>query len=234
MILKTITAGPLVHQMLYTNIRVQEGDNYAVRQLKSDLRRAQRQWLRSQKLWAEAILLANFTAADFFCTLTFSPECRPNCRGEINARFGYFVKKLRADGRRVRYLKCVEHKHGAAHYHIHAVLSGATAAEIRACWIYGRASVQPFDPQRAVPHRGVDGLIRTGLAAYMVKERPDKLGQKCIQCSQRDSRLIYPTIEREFVPDCYDMLVPTDARLIRRSTPAENVFGMIQTQTYIR
>lgn len=233
MILKTITAGPLVHQMLYTNIRVQEDDNPATRQLKGDLRRAQRQWIRNQKLWAEAIILANFTECDFFCTLTFSPEERPNCRAESNRRFNYFVKKLRRGEKLIRYIKCVEHKHGAAHYHIHAIISGATAAEIRGSWLYGRACVQRFDPGQAVPHIGLDGVVHSGLAAYMVKERPDKLGQKCIQCSQRGSRLVHPQIEREFVPEHYDMAVPPDARLIRRSTPAENVFGMIQTQSYV-
>lgn len=232
-VLKTIAAGPLVHQMLYTNIRVQEDDNDATRQMKGDLRRAQRQWLRSQKLWAEAVLLANFTENDFFCTLTFSPEARPNCRSEINSRFNYFVKKLRQDGSQIRYMKCVEHKHGNAHYHIHAVISGASAKRIRDNWLYGRASVQRFEPARALPHIGMDGKAHPGLAAYMVKERPDKLGQKCIQCSQRGSRLIHPEIERIIVPDHYEMTVPPNALPVRRSTPAANAFGMIQTQTYV-
>lgn len=225
MILKTICAGPLRQQILYSNIRVQEDDTLEARRQKHEIRRQADYWMRSKHHAMAALILANFDGSALWVTLDFRPEALPPDRAKVSRRFGLLCHRLRADGRTIHYIKCMEHRHGAGRWHIHAIMDGCTAADITAAWPYGGAYVKALDPARVVPHRCPDGSISGGLARYICKELPDKPGQRTYQASTRSARLRRPEVTRQVVPDDYIISPPIGCTIIEGKILAVNPCG---------
>ena len=101
----------------------------------------------SQKVWNDHtrkescrfLFLNNFHDGDLFVTLTFRDE--PADMTTILNRKHYFIKKLNAiAGVEIKYLGCIETFNANGDQvlpHLHLVISGASAADIKKAWIYG-------------------------------------------------------------------------------------------------
>lgn len=228
MILKTIIAGLLRQQILYTNIRITDFDTLEARREKKDIRRQSDYWQRSKKDALGALIAANFTDdTAYWCTFDFRDADLPASRDKVSNRFGYMIRKIKQDrpGAVVRYIKSMEHRHGAGRWHVHAVISGASPDELKRAWIYGRVKIDPLDIYRVFPHRRPDGSIAEGLAAYLVKELPEKIGQRLYQTSTRDARLKRPDVIRQHVPDDYIIVPPDGCKVLEGRTLAVNPCG---------
>lgn len=130
-VLKVVTSRNEVQEILYTNIRIQESDNLEIRRQKRALKRSVSLYLRSKRRCIEALIQNNFTARDWYCTLTFTEDRLPPEKVKADFRFAYFIKQLRRQGcTDMKYLKVLEHKHGDGRFHFHCLLSG-TALDAR-------------------------------------------------------------------------------------------------------
>ena len=226
-ILKLIETRNECQMILYTNIRVSERDNLEVRRLKNALKRSVSRYLKSKRRCIEALLQHNFTGADYYCVLTFRDEKLPDRSRYADHRFSYFVRQLQKSGvRSVRYLKVLEHKHGAGRYHFHAVVSGDGLTErlIRETWgrTYGQVYVSRFRPWKA-----------PRLAGYLAKEAPDIVGGRVYSRSRPPNGLIDPPVTRESVSDEYQLIVPHGCELIERAPRAENAYGSVETLSWL-
>lgn len=177
--LKTIVAGSLVKQVLYTPPTVRDtgsarGDK---KRVSSAAQQRMNQQTSCEKL--EWMLAANYRRGDLVVTLTFDDEHLPDTRqGVLRC-----LKKFRSSLSRVRRRKGKnplvmvwgnpEHKHGDGRWHIHCVINatGADYADIRSCWPYGSdIEIKSFRLDKEQNY--------ASLARYMCKERPEHLGQK--------------------------------------------------------
>lgn len=231
--LKTVYAGPLRQQILYDNIRLSNLDSREQMIKKSEIKYQADYWVRTKHHALAALILENFTADDLFCTLSFSDETLPVRREEVSRRFGYFRQKLRADGRAIRYVKNIEHRHGTGRWHTHCVLSGATKAEVAAAWIYGQCKISQLDPGRVVAYEIRPGQRRGGLAAYMCKEIPDKAGQRVFQRSVREAALKTPFVDRHEVGDNFVLRPPAGVKVIDQRPLVVNPFGSSELLEYL-
>lgn len=226
-VLKVVTSRNEVQEILYTNIRIQESDNLEIRRQKRALKRSVSLYLRSKRRCVEALIQNNFTARDWYCTLTFTEDRLPPEKVKADFRFAYFIKQLRRQGcTDMKYLKVLEHKHGDGRFHFHTVLSGVglTDTLIRGTWgaVYGHAHVSQLRPWD-VP----------GLARYISKEAPDIVNKRSYSRSRPPNGLVDPVVKRLMVPDDYRMVVPFGCRLIEREPRCENAFGSVTTLSYL-
>lgn len=232
--LKTISAGPLRQQILYDNIRLSNLDSRNTMKRKTELREQADYWFRIKHHALAALILENFTADDWFCTLSFSDDTIPAAREDVSRRFAYFRQKLNKQGYMVRYVKNIEHRHGTGRWHTHCVLSGAPKADIEKAWIYGLAKVLPLDPERVVRYTTKSGQICGGLAAYMCKEIPDKAGQRVFQTSIRDAGLRSPTMVREEIKDnSFVLRPPSGVKVVDQRPLCSNPFGSSELLEYL-
>ena len=226
-VLKVVTSRNEVQEILYTNIRIQESDNLEIRRQKRALKRSVSLYLRSKRRCIEALIQNNFTARDWYCTLTFTEDRLPPEKVKADFRFAYFIKQLRRQGcTDMKYLKVLEHKHGDGRFHFHCLLSGTAldADRIRTAWggIYGHAHVSQLRPWD-VP----------GLARYISKEAPDRINRRAYSRSRPPNGLTDPVITREIVSDQYQLAVPYGCRLIEREPRCENAYGSVSTLSYL-
>ena len=171
-VLKMVESRNEVQAILYTNLRISEGDNLEVRRQKRAIQVSVSRYLKSKRRCMEALIQNNFTRQDFYCTLTFTEARLPAEKVKADSRFAYFLRLLRAQGcHDIQYLKVLEHRHGDARFHFHVILHGVgvTAPIIRAAWgdTYGHAVVSRLRPWD-VP----------GLAKYLSKEVPDLVNKR--------------------------------------------------------
>lgn len=72
-------------------------------------------------------MATNFKPTDFFLTLTFDDVHLPQKRAGAMAAVQRFIKLLRKyralQDQDVRYIYCIENKHGSGRYHVHMVLN---------------------------------------------------------------------------------------------------------------
>lgn len=229
MILKTITAGRLVQQCLYDNVQIRDTDSLEARRQKVRLKSVSyNYWNKNQTRALQALIFANFDERDYFCTLTFSGDALPLNRTACARSFGYFARKLRMSGLTPKYVKCMEHRHGVGRWHIHCIMSGCGRSAIRNAWIYGNADVRRLNMRRVLPSANSKGL-----AYYMAKEMPDRPGQRVVQRSRGDARLIVPEPVRQYVSNSYQLHPPIGCEVVMGDTLCINNFGQSQWMTYL-
>lgn len=226
-ILKVVESRNEVQAILYTNLRISEGDNLEVKRQKRAIQVSVSRYLKSKRRCMEALIQNNFTRDDFFCTLTFTEERLPPEKVKADKRFSYFIWMLRKRGcQHIRYLKVLEHKHGSGRFHFHVILAGVglTASVIRETWgnTYGHAHVSQLRPWD-VP----------GLARYLSKEAPDRINKRSYSRSRPPNELTDPVITRELVPDNYELIVPFGCSLIERTPWCENAYGSVTTLSWL-
>lgn len=126
-VVKTVVAGCIVE---YYGFRiVQKGDSPQVRASKKQCSTIGRKLTNHRTMQRSLYFLmaANFKPTDFFLTLTFDELHLPMNRAEAMAAVQRYFKLLRKyrglKGQAVRYIYCIESKHGIGRYHIHMVLN---------------------------------------------------------------------------------------------------------------
>ena len=223
MIQKIVEAGPLVQLVLYTNVQVRETDSLEARRQKGRVKSAACNYIKSRRRRLEALILSNFDSHDWYVTLTFDDQHLPAKREDMVKFWGKFLRRLRKAGcRDVKYIRVLEHKHGAARWHIHAVLKNTPPSKIKKCFWEGKIEISRLEPERVVPHR-----TSSGLASYFAKEAPDKVGLRGYSASKG---LAKPTITRRYVSNDYQLAVPSGCRPVSGLLLAVNAFG---TSSYL-
>lgn len=126
-VVKTIVAGCIVER---SGCRIiQKGDSSRVRAAKKQCSTIGRKLTNHRTMQRSLYFLmaANFKPKDFFLTLTFDDFHLPRSRSEAMAAVQDYVRQLRKyrgfKGQDVRYIYCIESKHGVGRYHIHMVLN---------------------------------------------------------------------------------------------------------------
>ena len=94
-ILKVVESRNEVQAILYTNLRISEGDNLEVKRQKRAIQVSVSRYLKSKRRCMEALIQNNFTRQDYYCTLTFTEERLPPEKVKADARFAYFLRLLR-------------------------------------------------------------------------------------------------------------------------------------------
>ena len=226
-VLKVIAARNEVQQILYTNIRIRDTDNLEVKRQKRAIQTSVSRYVHSKRRCVEMLIQNNFTAEDWYCVLTFQEDKLPPEKVKADAKFQYFLKRLKQAGcSGLRYLKVLEHRHGAGRYHFHVVLAGqgVTQDKLRQAWAgaYGFARVA---------HLRIASVPR--LAGYLCKEAPDAVNKRLYSRSRPPNALQDPTVQRMFVPDHYRLVTPRGCQTVERRPLCENAFGTVESLSYL-
>lgn len=226
-VLKIIAARNEVQKILYTNIRIRDTDNLEVKRQKRAIQTSVSRYVRSKRRCVEMLIQNNFTAEDWYCVLTFQEDKLPPEKVQADAKFQYFLKRLKQAGcSGLRYLKVLEHRHGAGRYHFHVVLAGqgVTQDKLRQAWAgaYGFARVA---------HLRIASVPR--LAGYLCKEAPDAVNKRLYSRSRPPNALQDPTVQRMFVPDHYRLVTPRGCQTVERRPLCENAFGTVESLSYL-
>ena len=229
-VLKTVVGGPVVQQFLYTNICIHEEDGYIVRKAKNSIRGSYNHWIRDPVRALQVTIGCNFSDGGYFVTLTFSDETLPVTREQVSRRFWYFTHKLKRMGYPVRYIKNIEHRHGAGRWHMHCIIAGPPQEAIRSAWHYGHVHIRPIILRDVFPNPENVQYQGGGLANYMVKELREKPGQRLFQCSRGLKR---PEATRQLVDDEYYLTAPGGCLFIEKNEPVVNNYGSSARITYL-
>lgn len=217
-ILKTFLAGDTVYQLLYDNVRVNPDDPREVKRLKRALSQSISRHIRSRRFCTELLLRENFDERAWWCTLTFREDRYPAEKVKAGYRWAYFLKRLREQGYdSIRYFKVLEHKHGDARFHFHAVMDGVPRAVIQRTWM------QLYGDDVKIKRLRMDKI--RGLAAYLSKEAGDEVGRHNYSRSRGRNRLREPVKSMEIVDGSYQLVPPPGVTPIERHTLEENRFG---------
>ena len=172
LIKRTITAGPLVMVALYPAASTKDGAT--ARQKKRELSTRAQQLMNLKYAWQKLKLLiaANFGPKDLFLTLTYTDECLPSDRDQVMRDVAAFVKSLRRHrpGQELRYIYCIEHKHGEGRWHVHMLLNSTGDDFDLILRLWKRGGVE-FKKIRVDREKNYESLAR-----YFCKEPRDKPG----------------------------------------------------------
>lgn len=233
--LKYIDAGGIQIAAVYDRGRARDSERQraAKHRASSAAQRRMNQIYSAQKL--ELMLSANFPTpgSALVVTLTHDDEHMPKSRKEAQARFKYFLKKLRA-ARAAAGLpepvvfwapEILTSASGRWHQHIVLDSTGRDFDMLRRCWIYGSdieirrlGRPEPHEPPPAWERDDAeepDNYYRA-VARYMTKElrecqeyetRPGLHGWSCTRNAVR------PEIETAVVPDDFELTPPEGCRI---------------------
>lgn len=175
--LKTIVAGSMVWQVLYTPPA--PSDRGETRRRKQSVSSEAQQRMNAKYSWQKLALLlaANYVPGDLVVCLTYADEFLPESHKQCEARLKKFRASVNAARKeagkpRLKMFWNFEHEHGDKRWHHHTVINatGNDYEVLQACWPYGQIEIQLLE----VNHdRNYESLAR-----YMCKERPERLGQR--------------------------------------------------------
>lgn len=135
--------------------------------------------LRQKHRKAHLLLMNNFRADDYFITLTYRPQERPNDLQECQRQFRNFISRLRREykkrGATIKWMRNIEVGSRGA-WHIHLVVNRIPDTDIliRRHWIYGH-------PKNVLMYE--EGGFRR-LADYMTKAGPKEQRGDCYSHSR--------------------------------------------------
>lgn len=163
---KRIRAGRLVREALWSSPF--PNDTPKARAEKTRCSSAARQRLNDKYSWQKLkmTLAANFNYNDIMVTLTYDDDHLPRSREEARKLLKKFLTQLRAHrrakGEDLKYIYCIEDKHGDGRIHHHIVINGTGADYdiIYKLWKYG--TDLHFAP--------IDSFGYEELAKYLTKE----------------------------------------------------------------
>lgn len=191
LIKRTITAGPLVMVALYPAASSKDGTT--ARQKKRELSTRAQQLMNLKYAWQKLKLLiaANFGPKDLFLTLTYTDECLPSDRDQVKRDVAAFVKSLRRHrpGQELRYIYCIEHKHGEGRWHVHMLLNSTGEDFDLILRLWKRGGVE-FKKIRVDREKNYESLAR-----YFCKEPRDKPGD-CLWSGSKNLRKPLKTFQR--------------------------------------
>lgn len=203
-VMKTIDAGCITERSMYT--RIERGDSAQARAAKKECSTQARKVSNHRTLQRSLYfsMAANFDLTDFFLTLTFDDFHLPTKRKEVMRKVNKFVRLLRKHRilrkQDVRYIYCIESKHGDGRYHVHMVLN-STGQDVEAiCSLWDSGSVDweyiGWTKEHGKLHyRGEKGYKI--LARYMTKEI-QPVGARNYSGSKN---LVRPTVTISLLPD---------------------------------
>lgn len=224
---KIIVAGPLVIETIYPAISSRGTDKAraAKRKLSSAAQQRMNMIYSFQKL--ELVLAANFVPGDLVCVLTYDDLHLPADRKAAEAKLKYFRAKLSAErkkqGRELVMVWNTESKHGEGRYHHHVIINstGNDYELILKLWGQGEVEIKPLR---------VDGDKNYGsLAAYMCKERPEKVGQRCWSYTRNAKK---PETETFRVEDDIQ-LQPPKGSIIMKEASEKTMYGSYKWLKYL-
>lgn len=149
----TTEAGQLTKIVTHTRQKQKRSDRPRARKENLSPAAMQRANDRRSRERLEEMLYANFTAADYFCTLTYDDAHLLTRWKYIQADVQNMIHRLRyRRGRRgdsLRYIYVIEGFHGDKRTHIHIVLNapesgGSVFEELRAAWRGGGVDAKPL------------------------------------------------------------------------------------------
>ncbi len=224
---KIIVAGPLVIETIYPAVPSRGSDNAraAKRKLSTAAQQRMNMIYSFQKL--ELVLAANFVKGDLVCTLTYDDLHLPANRKAADAKLKYFRAKLAAErrknGQELVMVWNTEHKHGEGRYHHHVVINstGDDYDIILKLWGQGEIDIKPLR---------VDSEKNYGsLAAYMCKERPEKVGQRCWSYTRNAKK---PEMETFRVDDDTQLQPPKGSVVIKEASE-KTMYGSYKWLKYL-
>ncbi len=243
-IVKTIVAGCIVE---YSGFRIiQKGDGPQVRAAKKQCSTMGRKLTNHRTMQHSLYLLmaTNFKPTDFFLTLTFDDVHLPQKRAGAMAAVQSYIKLLRKyralRGQGVRYIYCIENKHGSGRYHVHMVLNATekdveTICSLWSCGMVDWEYIGWSKERGRLKQRGEkQGECYKILARYMTKE-VQPVGARNYSHSQNLKR---PTVTVTFMsePEAERqklMEVPTGCQQLS-FTDYRNEWGRFWSISYYR
>ena len=203
-VIKTIQAGCITERPMYT--RIERGDSAQARAAKKECSTQARKLSNHRTLQRSLYftMATNFKLTDFFLTLTFDDRQLPTRRKEVMQRVDKFVRHLRKHrllrGQDMRYIYCIESKHGDGRYHVHMVLNstGQDVEAICSLWDGGFVDWEYIGWTKnhgKLEYRGDKGY--KVLARYMTKEI-QPVGARSYSGSKNLAR---PTVTISLLPD---------------------------------
>ena len=216
---KIIVAGALVKEAIYPRGQARDlpKGRAAKRKLSSEAQQRMNAKYSYEKL--ELQLAANYGPGDLWVTVTYDDEQLPKNRAEAEARFKYFLKKLRAArGKKAEPVVHwnTEHKHEHEnvlrhrrwHHHFCLNATGDDFMLLRQCWIYGSS----IEMRRIKIDK--DHSYET-LARYMCKEARDRPGLRTWSYTRNAK---HPEVETFPVPDDTPLSAPEGATVYEEAS----------------
>lgn len=133
-------------------------------------------------------LVNNFDIGDWWITLTYSRDKRPESVDDAHKLFTKYLAKLRRKyGDKLKYMGKTElPERGAVHHHL-VIAAGVPLDDVMKLWKWGRIK----------DVKAIYSINDFELAAYFVK---NEKSHKCIECKYTQSRnLVKPTVKTEVV-----------------------------------
>lgn len=207
---KTITAGDLVMEAIYP--RINPADAPKVRAEKKRMSSEAQSRMNFKYSWQKLMLMlaANFRTGDLVATLTFADDKRPDTRqgcATAMKRFRARIKKVYRNARLPEpvIVWAMENRHDVGRWHIHAVISarGKDFKLIQACWPEGKAHIEKLLIDK-------DHGYYEGIARYLCKEYPEKVGQRAWSYTRNAK---HPERDTQRIDDGAPMRAPRGATI---------------------
>lgn len=232
---KVITAGLLVIEAIYP--RAERPDSDRARAAKRKASSEAQKRLNARHSWEklERLAAANYRPGDLWVTVTYDDDHLPQSRKEAEARFDYFLQKLRRErgrmGQKVVCISNTEHKHDHEdyfqnrrwHHHFFLNATGDDFELIRRCWIYG-------DNIEIKRIRLDKENTFEALARYMCKEAPDKVGLHPWRYTR--STIQQPEVDTRRVDSDEQIRIPRGALLLQDER-GESVYSKWRVVKYL-
>lgn len=224
---KIIVAGPLVIETIYPAVTSRSADHVRAEKRKLSSEAQQRMNMIYSKQKLKLMLAANFVRGDLVCTFTYDDAHLPASRKAAEGKLKYFRAKLSANrkkhGKELLMVWNTESKHGDGRYHHHAVIN-ATGDDynlILKLWGQGEVHIRPLRIDAEKNY--------ASLAAYMCKERAEKVGQRSWSYTRNCHK---PEVET-FRVESDTQLQPPKGALILGEVTKRNTYGSFRWLEYI-
>ena len=185
----------------------------------------------------EMKLAANFSNKDYFVTCTFDGE-NPD-RKTVKKCKNSFIRQLRtirrARNQALKWVFCIECKHGDGRYHLHAVINAADGKtdfeEIRSLWTHGHVEISRLFDSKHAFNTWLD------IARYMTKERPEDgkdetpVGAQIYTCSRN---LEKPIIVTEWIDEKEPFDIPAGAEILEDRNELNYIDGIPVKFAYVK
>lgn len=223
---KIMTAGPLTIETIYPAPRSR--DSPAARQGRKNIT-TQAMRMMNQKYAYQKVELqmaANLKPYDYNIVLTYDDAHLPPNRKAALKDFSAFLRKIRKlSNQPFVYFYRLEHKHKAGsryHFHIYCTAIPITAKRLERLWGNGKIYRKDIiiDPDNTFEQ----------LARYMIKERPDKLGQHLCDHSQGLRKI---EVDRIRMPDDAQLQPPDGCLVLDDTGQVNTIYGSFRTIKYM-
>lgn len=237
--LRTITAGELVKQVVYTVPRL--SDTKKQRAEKSQATKAAQAKMnyKNSAEHLEFMIAANFKNDDYFVTLTFNDENLPKDHTAMRDSLRSFFRSIRGEYRRtgepLKYIYTLEGRDSEeTRLHTHVIINsrGSYAADKElfcSMWPFGFVnvkSVKTFVSSVSLP----DENMYSALAGYMCKDQYTPNGAQRYTGSRN---LLKPVSACEELPDSVTLSEPPTGALVIDRDNHETLYGSYRYVKYI-